>query len=265
MSSVNAISIEEANLSTAWLKTLGAVLGVPASSHFHVVTRIADPTSEDPDIRNAVDQLLDDLDLDSIETVANTIFPAQMAATSDSPESLVDRYRVVLPELRRLHRNNRSGTYFGRLVAYDGPRGRVDQVGGLIAKLRTELRNSGPKSARYEATFDQPADSGNELTSSAPVFIPGQDNAIMGFPCLSLCSFQLDGRNLHLVAHYRSQYLVQRGYGNYLGLARLQQYIARNAGVEPGAMMIVAGRARADGIAKYRFAAMLNSLPQPPG
>jgi hypothetical protein len=263
MSSVNAISIEEADLSTAWLKTLGAVLAAPTSSHFHVVTRIGDSTSEDPDIRAAADQLLDDLGLDSIETVANTIFPAQMAATSASPESLVDRYRAVLPELRRLHRNNRSGTYFGRLVDYDGPAGTVDQLGGLLAKLRTELANPGPKTARYDATFDQPADSSDELTSSVPVFVPGQDNAIMGFPCLSLCSFQLDGRNLHLVAHYRSQYLVQRGYGNYLGLARLQEYIARNAGIEPGAMMVVAGRARAD-VAKYRFAAMLNSLPQAP-
>jgi thymidylate synthase len=81
-----------------------------------------------------------------------------------------------------------------------------------------------------------------------------RDTSPMAFPCLSLCSFQLDGRRLHLSAHYRSQYLVQRGYGNYLGLARLQAYVAGETGVEVGQLLIVAGLAHADA-AKYRILA----------
>ena len=68
----------------------------------------------------------------------------------------------------------------------------------------------------------------------------------MDFPCLSFCSFQLDHDRLHLTAHYRSQYLLQRGYGNYLGLARLQAYVAAVVGIQPGQLLVVAGLAHAE-------------------
>jgi thymidylate synthase len=62
-----------------------------------------------------------------------------------------------------------------------------------------------------------------------------------------LCSFQLDHNHLHLVAHYRSQYLVQRGYGNYLGLGRLLGYVAEATGLLAGELMVVAGYIAVDG------------------
>jgi thymidylate synthase len=68
----------------------------------------------------------------------------------------------------------------------------------------------------------------------------------MGFPCLSGCSFQLDHGIVHLLAHYRYEYLIQRGYGNYLGLARLLNYVATSAGLIAGQMTIVTGRAHVD-------------------
>jgi thymidylate synthase len=75
------------------------------------------------------------------------------------------------------------------------------------------------------------------------IFEPGQDrNRAMAFPCLSHCSFQLgrDGR-VHALAHYRSQYLLQRAYGNYLGLGRLLDYVATSAGLSTGELTVVAG------------------------
>lgn len=264
MSGIDLITIAEADLSTAWLQTLEAVRASTDGYQFHTVTRIADPTHEDRRIRSAADALLADLGRDSIETVANTIFPAGMAASSSTPQALVDRYRAALPSLRRLHHDNQRGTYFGRIVAYEGVTGEVDQLGNLIAKLRGEQANTAPKTARYEVGIDQSSDDDTEATPEviddvAPVYTPGRDNAIMGFPCLSLCSFQLGSDRLHLVAHYRSQRLVQRGYGNYLGLARLLEYVARQANLTSGELMIVAGRADAD-IRKRRLNALLKSL-----
>jgi len=49
-----------------------------------------------------------------------------------------------------------------------------------------------------------------------------------------------------MVAHYRSQYLIQRGYGNYLGLSRLLCYVCRTADLRVGQLMVVAGSVRVD-------------------
>lgn len=57
----------------------------------------------------------------------------------------------------------------------------------------------------------------------------------MGFPCLSHCAFQIDtDGHVHLLATYRSQFLVERGYGNYLGLGRLLAHVARHTGCRSG-------------------------------
>lgn len=258
------ISVVEPDLSKAWLRTLSAVRAAPGATTFHVVTRIEDSKLEDARIRGVADGLLGDLGLDSIETVANTIFPLCMAETSSSSETLAARYRDVLPHLRRLHKNNQRGTYFGRIVSYDGSKGPLDQLTALIDKLRQEQGHRGPKTARYEIDLGNPDPPANlrddaGLAVGVPVYRPGRDNAIMGFPCLSFCSFQLDGQSLHLVAHYRSQRLIQRAYGNYLGLARLQGYVAAQAGLDAGSLMIIAGRAEAD-IALYRLNSMIKSL-----
>lgn len=258
------VTIAAANLSVAWLETLEAVRALPEGHGFHAVTRIADPASEVARIRAAADTLLSERDLDPVLTVANTIFPAGISATSVSPQVLVERYRAVLPTLRHLHHDNQRGTYFGRIVSYEAPGGRVDQLGNLIRKLRSEHANRAPKTARYEIGFDEPGDSSpenddDEVATDVQIYAPGRDNAIMGFPCLSFCSFQLDRDRLHLVAQYRSQRLVQRGYGNYLGLARLQSYVSQQAGLTSGQLMIITGRVEAD-ITKRRLKALIESL-----
>ena len=87
---------------------------------------------------------------------------------------------------------------------------------------------------------------------AVPVYVPGEDRSAMGFPCLSFCSFQLDHGRLHLLVHYRRQLLIERGYGNYLGLARLLCYVGEQVGATPGQLMIVAGVAKVDAV-RYRL------------
>jgi hypothetical protein len=262
MSGIDPVNMGAKDLSSAWLRTLKAVRALPDGHAFHSVTRIADPTVENPRIRTAADALLAQRDLDPVVTVANTIFPAGMAATSATPAALVKRYRAALPTLRQLHHDNQRGTYFGRIVAYDAPSGPVDQLDNLIRKLRSERSNRSPKTARYEIGLDEPNDGTDTALESGgvvQVYAPGRDNAIMGFPCLSFLSFQLDGDRLHLVGQYRSQRLVQRGYGNYLGLAGLQAYVAEQVGLVAGELMIMAGRVEAD-ITKRRLKELVDSL-----
>ena len=256
-------------VSEAWLNAVQVVDAAPERRLFHLVTRISDPVTEEPRIRAAADALLSDLDLASADTVANTIFPAQLAAITAGPGELAERYRRMYPTLRRLHKSNRKGTYFGRIVAHPAAGGERDQLADLIERLNTELRTRGPKSARYEMNITGPGElaqpgeecAAMELSDGGPVHIyaAGKDTSSMGFPCLSFCSFQLDGDMLHMVAQYRYQYLIERGYGNYLGLGQLLGYVCATVGLRPGQLTIIAGVAAVDSAARYRIARLTES------
>jgi hypothetical protein len=143
----------------------------------------------------------------------------------------------MLPTLKRYYKNRR-GTYFQRLIAYPTKDGPFDQIDATIKRIGIERATPGPRRARYEQIFVEGGDLG---TTATPVYVPGRDNSAMAFPCLSHCSFQLDGERVHLLATYRSQYLVERGYGNYLGLGRLLAYVALRSGLQVGRLTVVAG------------------------
>jgi hypothetical protein len=49
-----------------------------------------------------------------------------------------------------------------------------------------------------------------------------------------------------MTAYYRSHYFIERAYGNYLGLSRLQAFIAEAAGISPGPLICISGHARLD-------------------
>jgi thymidylate synthase len=267
-------TINAANVSDAWRQVAGALLRVDGRKGAHLVVRIADGTAEEEHTRSAVDALMAQHGLQSIDTVANTIFPATLAARhGQDPLALAERYRKLLPTLRRLNRDkNKYGTYFGRMVSYPGPDGTiVDQLNGTIDKLRTEHTGRGKASSRYEVAYQTGQDIERETTGhygadtvadtqtdghyggavaevggdgrALLTYSPGakDDRRRMGFPCLSLASFHLDGDTLHLAAHYRNQNVIERAYGNYLGLGRLHAYVARCCGLDLGELLVVSG------------------------
>ncbi|MEB5016537.1 hypothetical protein RXP78_29840, partial [Pseudomonas aeruginosa] len=47
-----------------------------------------------------------------------------------------------------------------------------------------------------------------------------------GFPCLQHVTFAPAKDGLNVNAFYATQYMVERAYGNYLGLCRLGQFVA---------------------------------------
>jgi hypothetical protein len=244
------------NLSQAWLETTKDVLAQGGNA-VHTLTRISSPLTEDAEIRKGYDALLCDLHMQTAETVAHTIFPSGPAAESDSPEGLVARYIDSYPTLRRFGAN-KKGTYFGRIVAYPSPTGDLDQLTPLIRKLKAELETPGPMSARYEVGIESAhaddADAPDGETDGAevavPIFAPHKDTSRRAFPCLSMLSFQLDAGQVHLLAQYRYEYLVEKGYGNYLGLARLLEYVTEAVSLAPGQLTVTAGRIKADASAR---------------
>ncbi|MFE9205662.1 hypothetical protein [Micromonospora sp. NPDC007230] len=234
------ISVEASNVSTAWLSVAGRLDSEPKRKAIHAVVRIADPVAETPGVREAMDDLLAAQKLQSVDTVANTIFPAAIASSSRDHAELVDRYVRMYAFLRKRYSQNRRGTYFGRLIQYPAGDKPFDQIGAVITRIGIERDGGNPKQARYETVLAVPDDA----ATNAPVYIPGRDNNAMAFPCLSHCSFQLDTEgHVHLLATYRSQYVVQRGYGNYLGLGRLLAHVAGQTGLRVGHLTVVAGLA----------------------
>jgi hypothetical protein len=264
------LCIEGANVSRAWLEAVRALARMGSDPRaLHMVVSIADPITEEPEIRRVVDMLLTDVDLPPVDTVANTIFPAATAATCNSHAQLAERYLAYLPRLRKF-KGNRLGTYFGRLIAYPGPNGPVDQLARAIDRMQ---KGGLARFTRYEALIDQPTShhlgeinpvgadleesepsdpgpagingEGEASAAFVPIYVPGKDNVPGNFPCLSYCSFQLDAEGrVHAVAYYRSQFMVQRAYGNYLGLGRLLHYVAEQAGLRTGELTVVAGQAQ---------------------
>jgi hypothetical protein len=233
--------VEGQNLSHAWIRALEGMLTLPghAAVNFNVRISPGTPELEDARIRCIADRLLRDAGLQSIKSIRNTIFPATWAGRLEEPSELAGFYREQYETIRRFPKN-KAGTYFGRLVAY--PMGRenhdepFDQLTDLVDKLRAESRvRVGGKRAR-------------KLSSRYQINIwkPGDIPNGRGFPCMAHMAFHLVDGRLHLLAQYRNQYLIERAYGNYLGLAQLQRYVAKAVGLDAGELMVIAGHASID-------------------
>lgn len=230
-------------LSEGWLGAMAVLSRTPTWKDVHLLVRIADPTAEVAEIREAAAALIAEVNggraankqKPSIETTRNTIFPASWASRMPEPADLAAHYRARYTKddgLRSFSGNGR-GTYFGRVVAYprfgedDDP---GDQLTETVRKLRAELKTPGPKSSRYEIN----------------IFSERCDTSPMSFPCLAHLSVHLHERRLHMQAIYRNEYLVGRGYGNFLGLAQLQAYMAAAANVGVGELLLTIGHGEID-------------------
>ncbi|WP_327222606.1 hypothetical protein OG229_38535 [Streptomyces platensis] len=236
------------DVTRAWIAACNALdrKDNPSRTALHTVVRITDPTTDDVAFRAELDRMRIGKGHEPIETVASTLFPADLARRITDHDELVTRYRAMYPRLRR-YPGNAHGTYFGRLVAYPGvKKAEIDQVGNIINRLRKQASSTGPMTAAYEVDVAHTAD--GEPPAELLVHAADRDNLYRGFPCLSHCSFQLDrdGR-VHVAALYRSHYMFERAYGNYLGLGRLLSYIADRADLAVGTLTVMAGHSHLDG------------------
>jgi hypothetical protein len=147
-------------------------------------------------------------------TVANTIFPMSLwnPSAADDAEQLFSRYNRLWP---RIQRANPRGTYFRRLTAF-APKG---QDGEAVNQLRHVIDTHRDGNHRRSALI-------------ACIFDPTRDHSDcrqQGFPCMQQVSFAPLGDNeLMVTAVYVTQFLFPRAYGNYLGLCRLGQFVAKH-------------------------------------
>jgi hypothetical protein len=217
------VVIDAQNLSIAWGRALLHAYDSTNNTRSPLLLCVSgfpkELPPEDAAIRSALDRALAQHKKNTVRVSGMVIFPYDMWLRRGRPPC--DDYCTfcvarVLPRLKKLNRLNRHGTYFERMMAFTGARnGKVTtahQLSFVIGLLKNSQRWP-RESALQLACFDPAKDH-----TGAPV---------RGFPCLQQVSISHDhGSRFALNAHYPTQYVFDRGYGNYVGLCHLGAFIA---------------------------------------
>lgn len=242
--------IEDANLARAWGRVLVHVIDNPGTAISPLVLSVTGfsigktpegETPEDPNIRAALDAALASLGMQSVHTVANTIFPQSLWRLAGyDRQGLYAEYLANRPRYRALApTKNGRGLYFERLIAY-GQEGAPD--GQLVNQLEFIL-------TQYNARKGVRAS-----MLQASTFDPAQDHtpaAQLGFPCLQHVSFVPVGDGtLAVNAFYATQQLFDKAYGNYLGLCRLGHFMAHEMGLSLGRLNCFVGVEKLERVTK---------------
>lgn len=206
--------IEEPNLSVAWAASLEAAYETRKKDIVPLVVSTtgfdaSNNVIEEPSIRTALDTYLASTQKQSVDTVANTIFPVSLWNPNAPRSQLFQRYNQIFSRIQKATLKNRHGVYFNRMISGGNPNN-PNQLDYVITEYLS--RDAVRRSMLQVATFN-PA-----LDHSAA--------AQRGFPCLQHVTFSPSGDELSVNAFYASQFIVEKAYGNYLGLCRLGKFIA---------------------------------------
>lgn len=233
--------ISDSDLSRAWSRLLLGVLDGPGTEVSPLVLSLTGfgaggAASEDQGVRQALDQLLCRKGRLKVEDVAFTIFPQRLWEMSRRDRSrLFALYRATFPRWQAMNKKaNGRGLYFERMVMYG--RGPCDgnQLEWILSQYnaRTGVR----RSMLQATTFD-----------------PGRDHvasAQLGFPCLQQVSFEPTSAGLVVNAFYATQQIFDKAYGNYLGLAQLGAFMAREMDMPLVRLNVMVGVAKLERITK---------------
>jgi hypothetical protein len=238
--------LEDEDLACAWGRALVHVVDHPGTAISPLIislTGFADGgTKEDPIIRAALDAALNEESMQSVHTVANTIFPQSLWRICGNDRGLLySKYLSSVPRYRALAPSkNARGLYFERLIHF-APTGvaTANAVNQLEFIITAFTAKKGVRVSMLQAS----------------VFDPTRDHtraAQLGFPCLQHISFVpvRDG-TLVVNAFYATQQLFDKAYGNYLGLCRLGHFMAGEMGLRLGRLNCFVGVAKLERVTKH--------------
>ena len=241
------------NLSLAWALAYRAVSAAPAKEIVPLIVSFggvdgagtagaAGPIEpeEVPTIRQALDVCLASSRMQEVHTVANTIFPQSLWTRAGGDRGLLfSNYVARLPDFVSMApAKNARGLYFARLVAFD-----TDPKTGKRMAAGTGVPHDGNQ---LEFIIRHLAPRKRRSYLQASIFDPARDHsesAQLGFPCLQHVTFvpRFATGHLQLNAFYATQYVFEKAYGNFLGLARLGMFVAGEAGLRLGRVTCYVG------------------------
>lgn len=219
-----------------WLAAATAVEEQGGEAH-NVVIDIANPLLEsgtDAEIIRAVDRFLRDHHCNTLNGVANTIFP-QALLDRHGPEQFYEVYRNrVLPRMKKITHD--WGRYFDRLTLWkkiqNGHVTVINPLDDLVQFMRKQIESDRTYRNAYEMTIYDPARDAGKVSNRQ---------------CLSFLSFKLtDDNRLLLTVMYRNHSYISRGLGNFIGLGRLQAFISEQSGAGMGSLTCISTHAEID-------------------
>jgi len=278
---MTVLLLPAATISDAWTAALQATARTRTGQASHVLMTVTQPGTERAGIRAAVDALLAAVGEQSVGTVASTIFPADLypvpalAWNRDlnaadqrlldaAADTLYANYSKLLPLLLTAD-GNKFGTYFQRMISYPGPQpGGFNQLDTRIKAIRAarktaaqgnyfnlDLAQDGTPFITDRDEVREVHETDEQATDDAfggtgLQLLRPQDKRSRGFPCLVHVDLTMEAGALHLFAVYRRQNLITKGYGNLLGLSRLQTFICQQTGLALGKLAVMATFADAE-------------------
>ena len=209
--------IEDINLSSAWIRALNNIVKSPGIEITPLIVSLTG-FEESKSIRETLDLYLQQKDFGSVRTVSETIFPDSLYQfVARDRYKLYEEYELNIQRIKKIDSSNSHGTYFERLIAYDGDEKKINQLEIIINSLKDG--NIKRRSKLQASIFDPRKDHTNGV--------------FQGFPCLQHVTFyQSENGGLILNSFYAIQYLFRRAYGNWLGLINLGKFIANELQME---------------------------------
>jgi thymidylate synthase len=225
----------------AWLAAATAVYSEKGHEAYNVIVDIENPierADSDERVIELVDAFLRAHGKYPLSTVINTIFPYKLFLRHGTPD-FYDAFRLVY---NRIKKPQDWGRYFHRMIHHETTNGEViNPLAKLVEKIRQQVQAAHTFRNVYELSiFDTVLD--------LSAYDPGKDaDRLRNRQCLSFLSFKLyPEKGLILTAMYRNHYYIARGLGNFIGLGRLQEFIASEANVSVGPLTCISTHAEID-------------------
>lgn len=229
-------------ISAAWADILLDLIDNPGTEISPLVVSLGgfskdDDIDEIECIRHELDSCLKAKSQRSVERVAFTIFPERLwKIVRYDRAKLFELYKSTYPRYLAMNRReNRRGIYFERLTMFRSKLGNTGPCdGNQLEWIISQNRSNSGKSVR-------------DSLLQASIFDPAQDHvpdARLQFPCLQHVSFVPTRDGLVLNAFYATQYIFEKAYGNYLGLAHLGRFMARELDMEFVRLNVTVGVAK---------------------
>ena len=234
--------IADTNLSRAWARLF---LQISDSGRTEISPLTFSLTGFDADggiaeiagVRESLDRTLKLKKKISVETVAFTIFPDRLwkIARGDR-KRLFSLYAGAFPRYVAMNRAaNGRGLYFERMTNFS-----------------KEVPCDGNQLEFILSSYNERAGVRDTMLQVS-IFDPARDHIRMArvrFPCLQHVSFVPTKEGLAVNAFYATQYVFDKAYGNYLGLARLGAFMAHELNLPLARLNVTVGVANLDGVGK---------------
>ncbi|MDO9306585.1 MAG: thymidylate synthase [Mesorhizobium sp.] len=234
--------IADTNLSRAWARLLLRIFDSGRTEISPLTFSLAGfdadgGIAEIAGVRESLDRTLKLKKKISVETVAFTIFPDRLwkIARGDR-KRLFSLYAGAFPRYVAMNRAaNGRGLYFERMTNFS-----------------KEVPCDGNQLEFILSSYNERAGVRDTMLQVS-IFDPARDHirmARVGFPCLQHVSFVPTKEGLAVNAFYATQYVFDKAYGNYLGLARLGAFMAHELNLPLARLNVTVGVANLDGVRK---------------